>query len=444
MSGTILPILPPLGADTENRPFFPLLSLSTSTNPLPKPHKQWSHADIRLANQDKRLKSIIISCLPNDVMKFVIKCLTAKAMWNDLSLAHDGPPDTTDTKIEALRLKFNAFKAFAGEKVNGTFTRLKCLLNDLKNNGVSISQAEVNATFVNNLPRKWLSMNQTQRANNSIKNDTLALYGKYNYEEGLIDQIHELETSRFSIQASSSKALISNSQVQDSDYNVEKDQRSISEFLASLNVEFHERALLVNQKRFYKRAGRVGSVKKPMDKVKYKGLKAEIAILRKKIHVIPKGKSEKWLVVESFDWDEESVSFEDERITKVTAFMAIVKDESSVGKADARPKTVPFRMKSPVPGNIVHALGGRGKRKETISSKEPLPLLPKLSRAEPIGTSSDVLTLADLTQTPVVLKEIKKVTDKKTADKASKKKALIVSPSVPNPIPIKKADSPTE
>ncbi|GJZ92930.1 hypothetical protein Tco_0664995, partial [Tanacetum coccineum] len=162
-----------------------------------------------------------------------------------------------------------------------------------------------------------------------------------------------------------------------------------------------------------------------------------------------------------------------ERITKVTAFMAIVKDESSVGKADARPKTVPFRMKSPVPGNIVHALGGRGKRKETISSKvvvftkadespaettpkitsdsksecddqEPLPLLPKLSRAEPIGTSSDVLTLADLTQTPVVLKEIKKVTDKKTADKASKKKALIVSPSVPNPIPIKKADSPTE
>ncbi|GKE22293.1 hypothetical protein Tco_1433805 [Tanacetum coccineum] len=43
-----------------------------------------------------------------------------------------------------------------GEKVNGTFTWLRSLLKDLENNGVSISQAEVNAAFVNSLPRKWL------------------------------------------------------------------------------------------------------------------------------------------------------------------------------------------------------------------------------------------------------------------------------------------------
>ncbi|GJT23585.1 hypothetical protein Tco_0893522 [Tanacetum coccineum] len=86
---------------------------------------------------------------------------------------------------------------------------MKCLLNDLENNGVSISQAEVIVMFVNSLPRKWLSMNQTQRANNSVKNDTFAaLYGKYNDQEGLIDQIYESETSRFTIHASSSKALI--------------------------------------------------------------------------------------------------------------------------------------------------------------------------------------------------------------------------------------------
>ncbi|GJW65329.1 hypothetical protein Tco_0117213 [Tanacetum coccineum] len=158
----------------EGRPFVPMSNLSTSTNPLPKPHKQWSHTDRCLANQDKRLKSIIISYLPNDVMKSVIKCKIAKAMWNDLILAYEGPSDTKYTKIAALRLKFNAFKALEGVKVNGTYTRLKCLLNDLKNNGVTIPSPEVNATFVNSLPRKWLSMNQTQRANNSIKNKSLA------------------------------------------------------------------------------------------------------------------------------------------------------------------------------------------------------------------------------------------------------------------------------
>ncbi|GJR16848.1 retrovirus-related pol polyprotein from transposon TNT 1-94 [Tanacetum coccineum] len=332
----------------ESGPFVPMSSLFTAANPLPKPQNQWSHTDRRLANQDKILKSILISCLPNVVMKSVIKCTTAKAIWVDLILAYEGPSDIRDTKIASLRLKFNAFKALEGEKVNGTFTRLKCLLNVLENNGVFISQSEVNATFVN------------------------TLYGKYSYKEGLIDQIYESETSRFTIQASSSKALIFNPKIQDSNSDVEEDLRSNSEFLADLNVEFHERALLANQKRFYKRSGRVGLIKKLMDKsnetcfafenlghfqkdcpsnkistpsypstyksynipkfhtnstpqhnlthadknqkdyiVKYKGLKAEID-------------------------DEESVSSGEEGITKIKALIAIVEDELSVGRADAR------------------------------------------------------------------------------------------------------------
>ncbi|GJV76077.1 retrovirus-related pol polyprotein from transposon TNT 1-94 [Tanacetum coccineum] len=180
----------------EDRPFVPMSSLSTSENLLPKRQNQLSNADSRLANQDKRLKSIIISCIPNDVMKSVIKCKTAKEMWNDLILAHEGPSDTRDTKITALRLKFNAFKSLEDEKVNGTFTRLKCLLNDLENNGVTIPQAE------------------------------------------------------------------------DSDSDVEEDQRTRNKFTADLNDEYHERALLANQKRFYKRSGRVRSARKPLDKTK--------------------------------------------------------------------------------------------------------------------------------------------------------------------------------
>ncbi|GKD80683.1 hypothetical protein Tco_1347522 [Tanacetum coccineum] len=110
-------------------------------------------------------------------------------------------------------------------------------------------------------------MNQTQRANNSIKNERLpTLFGTYNYEEELIDQIYESETKRFTIQSSTSKALISNTCSQDSDSDVEEDTRSSSEFLVDLNVEFHDRTLLTNQKRFYKRPGRVGLARKPMDK----------------------------------------------------------------------------------------------------------------------------------------------------------------------------------
>ncbi|GJS71011.1 retrovirus-related pol polyprotein from transposon TNT 1-94 [Tanacetum coccineum] len=351
----------------EDVPFVPMSSLSTTENPLPKRQNQWSNAESRLANQDKRLKSIIISCLPNDVMKSILSVKIAKEIWNDLILAHEGPSDTRDTNIAALRLKFNAFKSLKGEKVMGTFTRMKCLLNDLENNSVTIPQAEVNATFVNSLPRKWLRMNQTQRANNFIKNDSLATL----------------------------------------DSGVEEDQRTSNEFLDDLNAEYHERALLANQKRFYKRSGRVGSARKPIDKTKetcfacekigyfqkdchsnktstpfypssnnsfnkfkshtpplnqtssqntgnyqkdykgkYKGLKAEMTVLTQRIDDLTKeksekgkndkGKCEKELIAESFDWDEESVSLEDEGTTRIRAFMAIAEDEPSVGKVDAR------------------------------------------------------------------------------------------------------------
>ncbi|GJV95132.1 retrovirus-related pol polyprotein from transposon TNT 1-94 [Tanacetum coccineum] len=174
-----------------------------------------------------------------------------------------------------------------------------------------------------------------------------------------------------------------------------------------LNAEYHERALLENQKRFYKRSGKVGSSRKPLDKSKetcfgcgklghfqkdcpsnktstpsypssnnsfnkpkpytpsfnqtssqnsgnhqkdykgkYKGLKAEIVVLTKRIDDMTNGKSEKGkkekeksekgLIAESFDWDDESVSSDDEGTTKIRAFMAIAEDEHSVGKADAR------------------------------------------------------------------------------------------------------------
>ncbi|GKB73103.1 hypothetical protein Tco_0934515 [Tanacetum coccineum] len=122
------------------------------------------------------------------------------------------PQPKRDTKIAALRLKFNAFKALKVEKLNGAYTWLKCLLNDLECN---------------------------ERANNSIKNDNLAaLYGKYNYEEDLIDDIYKPHTQKFTIQASSLKALVSNN-FQDSDSDVEEDNRTSNEFMADLNAEYH-------------------------------------------------------------------------------------------------------------------------------------------------------------------------------------------------------------
>ncbi|GJY37221.1 hypothetical protein Tco_0422599 [Tanacetum coccineum] len=392
-------------------------------------------------------------------------------MWTDLVLSYEVPSETKVTKIVALRLKFNAFKALEGEKVNGTFTRLKCLLNDIENNSVSIPQAEVNATSLKKI-------------------------------------VHQPTPSYPSSNKTYSKP----------------------KFQSNSTPQHYQR--VDNYQKDYKR--------------KCKGLKAEIAIHTKKIDSLSKGKSKKGLIAELFDWDEELVSSEDERVTKVKAFMAIVEEEPFVGKNDAilgqwveitmkkvqrllfmtdgderkhvldyayvylhyvedQRKTLLSKYNSlnqelsscmselddlkntkalncSLQNEIARLnLENESQRDEIFDLKkvikkwtsskvtldqllieqvpvpeitsdsdsesnnqEPLPPLPKLLGAEPSVTSKDVISLADLTLTPTVSEEIKKVPDKRSMVKVLKKKAQPVTSFVPDLSLVKKADSSTE
>ncbi|GKE66042.1 hypothetical protein Tco_1520203 [Tanacetum coccineum] len=51
-----------------------------------KPDNQWTGDERKAANLDQRLKSLIMSVLPNDQMNIVINYLTAKSTWDDLIL----------------------------------------------------------------------------------------------------------------------------------------------------------------------------------------------------------------------------------------------------------------------------------------------------------------------------------------------------------------------
>ncbi|GJZ55189.1 hypothetical protein Tco_0610382 [Tanacetum coccineum] len=136
----------------------------------------------------------------------------------------------------------------------------------------------------------------------------------------------------------------------DSDSDVEEDQRTSNEFMADLNDKYHERALLANQKRLVIFKKTVLQTKPPHHPTHHQITPSTNPnpTLHPSTKHLPriqgksekgkneKGKSEKGLIVESFDWDEESVSSDDEGTTKIRAFMAIAEDEPSVGKADAR------------------------------------------------------------------------------------------------------------
>nr|GEV18960.1 retrovirus-related Pol polyprotein from transposon TNT 1-94 [Tanacetum cinerariifolium] len=62
-----------------------------------KPDAQWIADERKSANLDQRLKSLILSVLPDDQMNFVINCLTVKSTWDDLILYHERPSDVKES-----------------------------------------------------------------------------------------------------------------------------------------------------------------------------------------------------------------------------------------------------------------------------------------------------------------------------------------------------------
>ncbi|GJR44556.1 hypothetical protein Tco_1312659 [Tanacetum coccineum] len=75
-----------------------------------KPETQWTPEERKATNLDQRLKSLIMSVLPDDQMNSVINCLTAKSTWDDLILYHEGPSDVKESRVMDLKLCYNTFK----------------------------------------------------------------------------------------------------------------------------------------------------------------------------------------------------------------------------------------------------------------------------------------------------------------------------------------------
>ncbi|GKA10042.1 hypothetical protein Tco_0689475 [Tanacetum coccineum] len=114
-------------------------------------------------------------------------------------------------------------------------------------------------------------------------------------------------------------------------------------------------------------------------KGKYKALKSELAVLTKKINAMSKNKNEKGLVDESFDWDEESLSFEDECVTRVKVWLSLKMGQLGKKKETISSKEVVFTKVDEYPSETVPEITSDSESE--CDNQEPLPPLHKLSRA---------------------------------------------------------------
>ncbi|GJV17481.1 hypothetical protein Tco_1362804 [Tanacetum coccineum] len=255
----------------------------------------------RVVVQDQRLKSIIMSCLPDDIMESVISCISAKETWADLVYSFEGPLDTKENRIMDMKLEYQTFRAKSTKSLSQTYTRYKTLFNELANDDVNLSKHEINVGFVNSLPKKWLTFSQGLRnANHTQTLDLTDIYGRFVYEDNLIQRriskkilMMKLMKVSKGFQPKFTPKLIQSS------------SNSSSQADAKFQKDY---------------------------KAEYKKMKAKLALLEASPSSSQNLKTfqlkNKGLVAETFDWDEEEVT-DDEEVTwsrKVNTLLSMDED----------------------------------------------------------------------------------------------------------------------
>nr|GEX32300.1 retrovirus-related Pol polyprotein from transposon TNT 1-94 [Tanacetum cinerariifolium] len=208
-----------------------------------------------------------------------------------------------------LKLCNNTFKFKEGESLTQTFTRYKVLMNELVNCGINLSKLEINTSFINGLPKKWLSFCQSLRNTNHVKDFELAsLFGKLKYEEDLINSIYKTEKIKSLVSATPlSTVFFFASIVQDFQDNPddEEDTGISHEYLKDLEEEYQARALLAKSKS--------SNASAPSSSP---------------------GKN-KGLIAETYNWDEEEVTSDENEVTN-KCLMALANEERvSISKESA-------------------------------------------------------------------------------------------------------------
>ncbi|GJW28465.1 retrovirus-related pol polyprotein from transposon TNT 1-94 [Tanacetum coccineum] len=280
-----------------------------------KPENQWTGDERKAANLDQRLKSLIMSVLPDDQINYVINYLTAKSTWDDLILYHEGPSDMKESRVMDLKLCYNIFKFKEGESLTQTFTRYKALMNELVNDGIKLSKLEINTGFINGLPKKWLSFCQSLRNTDNVKDSDLgSLFGKPKYEENLIDNIYKTKKNKSLVSVTPLlTAFFSSFIVQDfqDSPDDEEDTRSSHEYLNDLEKEYQARAILAKSKRFFNKVTKRFSSAKATDQT-------ECHKCGKKGHFA------------------KEVSSDDNEMVEVKVLMALGEENEAVSKEGAR------------------------------------------------------------------------------------------------------------
>ncbi|KAL4384623.1 hypothetical protein GQ457_15G012770 [Hibiscus cannabinus] len=98
---------------------------------------------------------IIFCALGPDVYAKVSSCESAKEVWDNLEVIHEGTNDVKETKIGLLNLEYENFKMDPNDDIKSMFDWFSTIVNQLKGFGEEIPEDKLIRKLIYSLPQSW-------------------------------------------------------------------------------------------------------------------------------------------------------------------------------------------------------------------------------------------------------------------------------------------------
>jgi len=136
---------------TKNGPLIPTKVIEDRTEVHKEPD-EFDAEDFKKMEKNAKAKKLLYFGLGPDEYTRISECESAKDIWDNLQVAHEGTNQVMQSRIELLMRKFELFEMGDCETVMDMYTRFTHITNELKSLGKSFTIKELVRKILRFLP----------------------------------------------------------------------------------------------------------------------------------------------------------------------------------------------------------------------------------------------------------------------------------------------------
>jgi len=133
------------------------------------PFESMTEEEKHICQNNAKARHLIICALSEEEMSKVHAMVSAKEMWDTLSLTYEGSKEVKRNKLTMFKRQYEMFAIEDHESIQSMVSRLQVILNSLRSLGSTVNQYEINDKILRILPAKWRAQETALRTSKDLE-----------------------------------------------------------------------------------------------------------------------------------------------------------------------------------------------------------------------------------------------------------------------------------